>query len=248
MLGVTDERLLEIEEPKYRVYASRWWVAFVLGLLSGQQSAVWLTFSPISETAEPFYNISAATIALLAAYGPIMFVVTVPFVSWALDSYGLRKMVVLGALVEVVAAGIRCLATGPNTVWALHIGQILNGCVGSIALAAPAKVSQAWFAPDERATATAATTLANGLGTAIGCTLLLCTIIFCRGCDNLKCAHFLNSNASPLVCSSCDTLGSSNVWDCCAIEALACCVCVHSSCSSCIFSRQTTNTTVQERC
>jgi len=74
----------------------------------------------------------------------------------------------------VAATAVRLVAMGGGggSVWALYVGQFLNGVVGCVALAAPAKLSQLWFPASERATATAVSTLANNLGAAAGFVLL----------------------------------------------------------------------------
>ena len=53
----------------------------------------------------------------------------------------------------------------------IHIGQILNGLAGPIAMGAPPAISSEWFAPEQRTTATAIASLSNALGCAI-CFLL----------------------------------------------------------------------------
>ena len=151
-----------------RVYWTRWWVAAVVSLLSAQQCAIWLTFGPISQEATTFYGIDNATVALFSAYGQIAFLPFAPLVALLLDKGGLRVTVVVGCLVDLVGAAVRCAAVGPSGVWAIHLGQFLNGIVGCVVLIAPAKISQVWFPPHERATATSLVTLANYAGLAVG--------------------------------------------------------------------------------
>jgi MFS transporter, FLVCR family, disrupted in renal carcinoma protein 2 len=83
-------------------------------------------------------------------------------------------VLVTGCGALVAATGIRLVAMGGggSGVWALYAGQYLNGMVGCVALAAPAKLSQLWFPASERASATAVSTLANNLGAAAGFVLL----------------------------------------------------------------------------
>jgi FLVCR family MFS transporter len=86
-----------------------------------------------------------------------------------MDKYGLRWTVLLtGSLLDLVATCVRCAGTNSSNFWAIHLGQFLNGLVGCVVLIAPAKISQVWFHPSERATATSVMTLCNFLGSSIG--------------------------------------------------------------------------------
>eukprot|EP01116_Phalansterium_solitarium_P014697 TRINITY_DN3248_c0_g1_i1.p1 TRINITY_DN3248_c0_g1~~TRINITY_DN3248_c0_g1_i1.p1 ORF type:complete len:466 (-),score=141.36 TRINITY_DN3248_c0_g1_i1:149-1501(-) len=152
-----------------KVYPSRWWMAVCLSFMTAVQSAVWLTFGPISDAATSFYNMDNVTIDPMGAYGPIGYLLfTIPVV-WMMENVGLRKtMILTGALPMALGTAIRCFATGPDRVYLLHIGQFLNGITGVIGCISPAQLSQLWFPTNERATSTAITTLFNSFGSSIG--------------------------------------------------------------------------------
>lgn len=105
----------------------------------------------------------------LPAWGPIIYIPFVFFTSWLLQEHGLRVAVRLGAVLIVLSTAIRCFPSAGSSWFALvHIGQILNAAVGPIVMAAPPKLSSDWFCAEQRTTATAISTIANGLGVAIG--------------------------------------------------------------------------------
>jgi hypothetical protein len=134
----------------------------------------------------------------LSAYGPITFIALTPLTTWAIDgsAVGLRPTVAItAALLSVspstryrplpsvaqslgaraqLAGVLRCFATdgSSRSLVLIHLAHILNGMGGPVVLSAPAKLSQTWFAPQERVTATAVSTFSNMLGAAVGFLLI----------------------------------------------------------------------------
>lgn len=129
--GVLPE---EIDLSQDKLYPKRYWVLALFALLATQQSAVWFTFASVSNDAKAFYNITSHDIDLLAMWGPIAFIITVPFSSYML-AHSLRNVILASLVLEAVATIIRAqLATGPDSVIYLHIGAFLNGMVWRVAM------------------------------------------------------------------------------------------------------------------
>ncbi len=155
-----------MKDQSYRVYGYRWVVLIVFMLTNLTMQMLWITYAPISGQAAQFYGVSDARIGFLAQTFMIAFIpLSIP-VSWAIDKYGFRLAVSIGAVL-------------------MGVGGILRGVVGAnyglvlastivIAIAQPfllnawTKVPANWFSINERATAVGLVTLANLLGTAIG--------------------------------------------------------------------------------
>ena len=55
----------------------------------------------------------------------------------------------------------------------IHVGQVLNGIASCVVLTAPPYLSNLWFPPDERITATGIATLFNFMGKLIFCVILI---------------------------------------------------------------------------
>ncbi|CAF0831826.1 unnamed protein product [Rotaria sp. Silwood1] len=166
------------DSQNFRVYPQRLWVLFIFAFLTLNQTMFWLTFSPIAGSAQKFYNISEATVDLLLNWGPIIFLPTLPFVYLLLNTHhGLRKCVLIFAIVPVIATSLRLLPliitspTSPNfhdiSLPFLHIGQILIAATGPIAMALVSQLSCIWFAPDERTRATTFAILGASSGGAV---------------------------------------------------------------------------------
>ncbi len=155
-----------MKDQTFRVYGYRWVVLVVFMLINMTMQMLWITYAPITGQAASFYGVSDAKIGLLAQTFMIAFIpLSIP-VSWAIDKYGFRLAVSIGAVLMGVCGILRGLA-GAN------YGLVLASTIG-IAIAQPfflnawTKVPANWFAIDERATAVGLVTLANLLGTAVG--------------------------------------------------------------------------------
>ncbi|MGH0130734.1 UNVERIFIED_CONTAM: hypothetical protein FKN15_043160 [Acipenser sinensis] len=79
----------------------------------------------------------------------------------------------LSAFLMVVGTGVRSIPLTDLSVkkWLIHGGQLLNGLAGPTVMSAPPLLSTTWFAPDQRATATAVAALLSYLGAA--CSFLI---------------------------------------------------------------------------
>ena len=63
---------------------------FSFSLLAFLQCAVWNTFGPIVKSVEYAYDWSDATVAMMANWGTIMFIIFVFPLCWLLETLGLR--------------------------------------------------------------------------------------------------------------------------------------------------------------
>ena len=89
---------------------------------------------------------------------------------WFLDRFGLRISMLSGSWILAVGMGIRCFVPsqpGSRLVALIHIGHILIGIVGPLALITPPRLSSVWFPPKQRTFATAMMVVAQSVGTAL---------------------------------------------------------------------------------
>ncbi len=67
-------------QQEIHVYRRRWYILFIFSVYCAYQGYIWNNFSPITYALQLAYDWSDGTIALLANWGPIAFVVcTLPF-------------------------------------------------------------------------------------------------------------------------------------------------------------------------
>ncbi len=149
----------------YRLYGYRWVVLGAFMFINLTIQILWISYAPITGPATKFYGVSDAQIGLLAELFMIAFIPLSLPISWAIDTYGFRPTVSLGAILMAIFGLARGLA-GNYTL-------VLWSTVG-LAIAQPfmlntwTKVPAQWFGIEERATAVGLVTLSSLLGVAVG--------------------------------------------------------------------------------
>ncbi|XP_046553131.1 solute carrier family 49 member 4 homolog [Haliotis rubra] len=186
------------DDVNVKLYKRRWYMLVVFSLMSGTQSFVWNTWSPISTSSEVAFGWNDGVISLMANWGPITYFIGMPIFAWMLDMKGLRISSLLSMFFIAAGCGIRCITTTPPWVtWTMHIGQFLNGLGGPVGTGGPPSMSAAWFPPNERTTATA-------LSTVIKFLMVACSFIV--GPQLVPEVHTKNCTVDNLTMSSSDTL------------------------------------------
>ncbi|XP_071394941.1 solute carrier family 49 member 4 [Centroberyx affinis] len=155
-------------QPVYsRVYGRRWLVLTLFSLLGFMQGMVWNSWGPIQNSAVHAFGFTKPDIAALVLWGPVGFVPWLLFM-WLMDKKGLRVSLLLSAFFMLLGAALRSVPLSEQQLrrWLIHGGQLLNGLAGPTIMSAGPLLSTTWFAPDQRATATAVASLISYLGAA----------------------------------------------------------------------------------
>lgn len=155
-----------MERDNFRVYGYRWVVLLVYMLVVAVNQLLWITFAAITGDAARFYGVSDLQIGLLSlVFMAVYIVVSIP-ASWAIDTYGLRVGVGIGAILT----GLFGLVRGA-------LGQTYGGVLAAqigIAVGQPfiqnavTTVAARWFPSNERATAAGLGSLAMYVGILLG--------------------------------------------------------------------------------
>ncbi len=158
-----------MSERSYRLYGYRWVVLAVFMFINLTIQMLWIGYAPITGPAAAFYSVSDLQIGLLAMTFMLAFIpLSIP-VSWAIDTYGFRLTVSIGAVLMGVFGVVRGLV-GTNYPMVL-ISTIGVAAAQPFLLNAWTKVPAQWFSIEERATAVGLVTLSNLVGTALGMVL-----------------------------------------------------------------------------
>jgi MFS family permease len=158
-----------VEESSFKVYGYRWIVllAFMCIIITNQ--LLWITFAPITSSAASFYGVSDLSIGLLSMSFMIVYIVVSIPASWAIDTYGIRVAVGIGAALTGVFGLLRgVLAPHYNLVLISQIGIAIGQ---PFILNAMTKVAARWFPIQERATASGLGSLAMYVGIMTGLVL-----------------------------------------------------------------------------
>ena len=123
---------------------------------------LWITFAPITGAAARFYHTSDLMIGLLSMSFMVVFVLIFFPAAYAIDTWGFRKAVGLGAVLTAVFGLTRgLLATNFTVVLVSQVGIAVGQ---PFVIGAITKIAARWFPAEERATASAIGTLALYLG------------------------------------------------------------------------------------
>ena len=156
-------------EKTFRLYPYRWVVLAVFMFINLTIQVLWISYAPITGVAASFYGVTDLKIGLLAMVYMIAFIpLSIP-VSWAIDTWGFRLTVSIGAVLMGVFGIVRGLA-GEDYITVL-ISTIGIAIAQPFLLNAWTKVPAQWFSIEERATAVGLVTLSNLVGTALGMVL-----------------------------------------------------------------------------
>lgn len=153
-------------EKSFRLYPYRWVVLAVFMFINLSIQILWISYAPITGLAATFYGVTDLKIGLLAMVYMMAFIPLSLPVSWAIDTYGFRLTVSIGAILMGLFGILRGLAGADYSL-------VLISTIG-IAVAQPfllnawTKVPAQWFSIEERATAVGMVTLSNLVGTALG--------------------------------------------------------------------------------
>lgn len=158
-----------MEEKTFRLYGYRWVVLAVFMFINITIQMLWIAYAPITGPAASFYGVSDLKIGFLAMTFMIAFIpLSIP-VSWAIDTYGFRLTVSIGAVLMGIFGIVRGLAGADYPLVLLStIGVAISQ---PFLLNAWTKVPAQWFSVHERATAVGLVTLSSLVGTALGMVL-----------------------------------------------------------------------------
>ncbi|TRY84837.1 hypothetical protein DNTS_002280 [Danionella cerebrum] len=181
-----------------RVYGRRWFVLTMFSMLGFMQGLVWNTWGPIQNSAKHVFEFSPKDIALLVLWGPVGFLPWLLFM-WIMDKKGLRASLLLSAFFMVLGAALRSVPLQELLYrrWLIHGGQFLNGLAGPTIMSAGPLLSTTWFAPDQRATATAIASLFSYLGSA--CAFLIGPLAVPAPNDTIKLGSAIHWNQNHIA-------------------------------------------------
>jgi sugar phosphate permease len=155
-----------MEQKGFKVYGYRWVVLVAFMLVVAINQLCWISFASITSDAVKFYNTTELNIGLLSMVFMIVYVVISFPASWAIDTWGIRAAVGIGAVLTAIFALMRGLVGANfNLVMIAQIGIAIGQ---PFLLNAVTTVAARWFPVEERATAAGLGTLATYVGIVVG--------------------------------------------------------------------------------
>lgn len=148
------------------VYGYRWVVLLTFMFISLTMQIFWICYAPITGIAAEHYGVSDLQIGLLAMLFMYIYIPLAIPASWAIDTWGFKKAVGLGAILMGVFGLVRGIFTADYT--AAVIGTIGIAVAQPLFLNAGTKLAANWFPLKERATVVGIGAVAPLLGIVIG--------------------------------------------------------------------------------
>lgn len=138
-----------------RVHGVRWYLLSVVSLHCCLQNAVWAEFPPIAQSAKLVYDWTDSDINMSLNYGNIGTIVLLLPMIWIVFAKGMRTALLLSTFLTAIGTALKALPVGNNlNSWLIPIGLFLNGCGGAVTSVGATVLSETWFPPSQRATAT----------------------------------------------------------------------------------------------
>ena len=151
-----------MNKSEIKIYPYRWVILAVYFFISAIIQIQWLTFASVSSAAQEFYHTSALRIDFLSIIYMLVFIVMSIPASYVIDTWGLRKGLIVGAVLTGVFGTLK--AWGGNSLFLVTVAQIGLAVAQPFILNAVTKVGAKWFPVEERATAAGIGTLAQYAG------------------------------------------------------------------------------------
>ncbi len=149
-----------------RVYGYRWVVLLVFMFINITIQILWICYAPVTVEASRYYNVSDLSIGLLAMIFMIVYIPLAIPAAWAIDTWGFKKAVSLGAILLGVFGLLRGIFTSN---YALTLAFTIGLAIAQpFLLNAFTKLAALWFPFKQRATIVGVCFLATFLGIAIG--------------------------------------------------------------------------------
>ncbi len=158
-----------MEQTEFKVYGYRWVVLLAFMFVVAINQLLWITFAPITGNAATYYGVSDLSIGLLSMSFMIVYIfISIP-ASWAIDTYGVRVAVGIGAVLTGIFGLMRGMLASNYTL--VLIAQIGIAIGQPFILNAVTTVAARWFPIQERATAAGLGSLAMYLGIVVALVL-----------------------------------------------------------------------------
>ncbi len=149
-----------------KVYRYRWVVLAAFMLINVVIQVLWICYAPVASIAAAAYGVSRESVDLLAYLFMLIYVPVTFAASWAIDSFGFKRAVGLGAVLMAVFGLLR--AAFPASYAAALVGSIGLSVAQPFLLNAYTKFAADWFPREQRATITGVVFLSLFLGIGLG--------------------------------------------------------------------------------
>jgi MFS family permease len=155
-----------VEKNSITVYGYRWIMLLAFMAVVAINQLSWITFAPITVQAAQFYQVPDLSIGMLSMVFMIVYIFLSIPASWAIDRFGIRVAVGIGAALTGIFGLIRGWMATDYTL--VLISQIGIAIAQPLILNAITTIAARWFPVRERGMASGLGSLAMYLGIFVG--------------------------------------------------------------------------------
>lgn len=168
----SSSTIVSEEQRQFKIYKRRWLMLFIVFFLNVSNGAIWISFATITNSAGAYFKVSNSSVDWFSL---VFFITTIPFMfiaMWVMDKLGFKVGVLIGCFLNFTGSLVRIIGTLDIP---LHMqypivltGQTIASLAQPFAMSLPTKVSEVWFAEDQRTFSTALCAMGNPLGFMVG--------------------------------------------------------------------------------
>uniref|UniRef100_A0A2C9JXH0 Choline/ethanolamine transporter FLVCR1 n=1 Tax=Biomphalaria glabrata TaxID=6526 RepID=A0A2C9JXH0_BIOGL len=159
-----------------KVYRRRYLMLGLFCFFSFSNAYQWIHLNIISNVLSSYYNESLPTdtyqrntaIDWLSMIYMLVYIPLIIPATWFLDKKGLRKCCIVGSLLNLIGAALKCASVAPERFPLLMAAQTICAISQLFILGIPARLAAVWFGPNEVSTATSLGVFGNQIGIALG--------------------------------------------------------------------------------
>ena len=155
------------QENGFILYRRRWFILLIFSLISMTNQVMWIILGSVSTTMKNYFQVEYTSINWL---GMIFCVLTpaVVLAVYVLNRYGLKVVIVCGALSNTIASSLKLIGYTRNGYTLQLIGNGFGGLGQAFLFFIPPTLAATWFGEKERIRASAIAMFMNTVGIAVG--------------------------------------------------------------------------------
>ncbi|CAG9796869.1 unnamed protein product [Diatraea saccharalis] len=166
--SVMDGLTIDVNEPAYKVYWTRWLTLTFFVMFSASNSLQWVQYTIIQDIVVKYYGVSSQLVSWTAIIYMVTYVPLIFPASWLLSKTGLRVTTIIGSFGTCAGAWLKVLSVPQDMFWLGFMGQTVVAVSQVFILNVPPRLAAVWFGANQVSSACSIGVFGNQLGVALG--------------------------------------------------------------------------------
>lgn len=160
----SNDEAARLIRPTFKRYI----ILFLFCLNSGNKAFQWIQVAASTKKATLLYDVDNYVINVTSVIFMLSFIVLSWPACYIIDSFGLRKAVLMASFGTSVGALVKCYSCHEEGIWLLMLGQVLVSLSEQLIFSVPSRLASVWFPDHQVSSAVAVSVLGNQIGIALG--------------------------------------------------------------------------------